>query len=138
MSTEPHTRSPGRIALALVLPLLAFACVWTPDRVDEKFKYSISETFQEPPGVVVDLVDSTVDALRLQITSRVLTSIDGRFEVRSAMGDDYRVVVEGLRTDRTRVAVDMTSRRNEARAQLILTEISSRIRMLRNEDDEEG
>ena len=66
--------------------------------------------------------------------SRVLTSIDGRFEVRSAMGDDYRVVVEGLKTNRCRVAIDMASRRNSDQAKLILTEISSRVRSLRGPD----
>jgi hypothetical protein len=137
--TTPHPVRASLPLLALALAFLAVACVMEkPVRLDEKFRYTISETFQEPPGVVVDLVDSTVDALRLQIMSRVLTSIDGRFEVRSAMGDDYRVVVEGLRTDRTRVAIDMTSQRHEARAQLILTEISSRVRLLRRDVISEG
>lgn len=102
-----------------------------PSIKDEKFAHAISETFEENPGLVVDLVDETVEALQLQIRSRVLTSIDGRFEVRSAMGDDYRVVVEGLLTSRTRVEIDMATERNLAQAQLIMTEIRSRILSLR-------
>lgn len=130
-TTLPRRRAAALVALLAALVLSAPACSAPPSRLDEKFRHSISETFEEPPSVVVDLVDTTVEALRLRIMSRALTSIDGRFEVRSAMGDEYRVVVEGLRTDRTRVAIDMTNRRLEEQAQLILTEISSRIRSLR-------
>ncbi len=130
----PARRWPRALTALLLLTVVVLpqACVGPSDRLDEKFRHTISETFDEPPGVVVDLVDSTLETLRLRIMSQMITSVDGRFEVRTAMGDDYRVVVEGLRTDLTRVAVDMTSVRHTERARLILTEISSRIRSLRS------
>ena len=133
-SMSRHTLRPVSLCLCLALcvGLVATGCHTPPDRLDEKFRHTVSETFEEPAGVVVDLVDSTVETLRLQIMSRALTSIDGRIEVRSAMGDHYRVVVEGLKTNRCRVAIDMAHRRNEDQAKLILNEISSRIRSLRS------
>lgn len=139
MQTSTNRTAPARrwsraltALLLLTVAVLPQACVGRNARLDEKFRHTISETFDEPPGVVVDLVDSTLETLRLRIMSQMVTSVDGRFEVRTAMGDDYRVVVEGLRTDLTRVAVDMTSARHSERARLILTEISSRIRSLRS------
>jgi hypothetical protein len=123
---------------ALTLATLLPACATgTPSYPDEKFQHAISETFEESPGLVVDLVDETVDTLRLQIVQRVLTAIDGRFEVRTAMGEEYRVVVEGLKTNRTRIEIDMPSRRNLGQAQLIMTEIRSRIRGVMREKTEE-
>jgi len=123
-------RALGLGAGLVLLALLAACATGTPSYPDEKFQHAISETFDESPGLVVDLVDETVDTLRLDIVQRVLTAIDARFEVRTAMGEEYRVVVQGLKTRRTRIEIDMHSTKNLSQAQLIMTEISSRIRGL--------
>ncbi len=138
---ETETAHPlvPRACLGLALFALLGACtVGTPSYPDEKFQHAISETFDESPALVVDLVDETVDTLRLDIVQRVLTAIDARFEVRTAMGEEYRVVVHGLKTKRTRIEIDMHSKKNLSQAQLIMTEISSRIHGLRDDREKLG
>ena len=49
-------RAAALVALLAALVLWVPACSGPPSRLDEKFRHSISETFEEPPSVVVDLV----------------------------------------------------------------------------------
>ena len=94
---------------------------------DEKFRYSISHTIDQPPANVVMLVRETVRALKLAVVSSNTTNIDGQFWVRSAMGDEFKILVVGVRTDTTTIDIYMPSRKNLDQAKLILTEIRSRM-----------
>ena len=127
--TMMNRRWAGRI-----LPLLCVVsvlCSCQRYHTDEKFKHAISHTLEYPPGMVVSVVQETVGALKLRVLSKSTTNIDGRFEVRSAMGDEYRILVEGVRTDKTRIEIDMPTRHNADQAKLIMAEISSRVRYSR-------
>ncbi len=121
------------MGITVLLLAVAVSCSVSCQRFhkDEKFRHAIAQNFEYPPGRVVDVVEETIDALRLRVLSTTSTHIDGRYEVRSAIGDEYRILVEGLRTDRTRIEIDMPSRRNQDQARLIMTEISSRMRFSR-------
>ncbi len=123
---------PSLIAVSLILLSLSVAASCQSRlHTDEKFKHAISQNYEFAPGVVVNVVEETIAALKLRVLSKSSTHIDGRYEVRSAMGDEYRILVEGMRTDRTRIEIDMPSRRNTDQARLILAEISSRVRIAR-------
>ena len=133
--TTPRRPTPilGLAPLLLGLVLTLPAC--ETFHTDEKFRHAIGQNFDYPPGSVVGVVDETVDALRLRVLSRSTTNIDGRFEVRSAIGDEYRILVEGQRTNRTRIEIGMPSRKSTDQAMLIMAEIHSRLRYDRPRQD---
>lgn len=94
---------------------------------DEKFRYWLTYTAQRPPGLVVPLVHDTVKALKLTTVSVGTTNIDGHFWVKSALGDEFKIVVQGVRTDTTNIEIYMPDKRNLDQARLIMTEIRSRV-----------
>lgn len=93
----------------------------------DKFHHSISQEQKHPPATVIEVVNETIVALQLQVLTRSRTNIDARFLVKSALGVEYKVLVQGMRTDKTKVVIYMPSWRNADQARLIMTEIHSRL-----------
>ncbi len=118
-----------RLIQALLVGLVSVVVGCDSLNRDEKFRYSISHTVEQPPAIVVSLVRDTVRALRLAVVSSSTTNIDGQFWVKSALGDEFKILVIGVRTDTTTIDIYMPSRKNLDQAKLILTEIRSRLKL---------
>ena len=124
-SKSTRGKALGLVVLAAVVTWVTAGCESV--HLDEKFRYAIIQKENAAPAQVVAAVREALQALNLHDISQDTTNIDAVFEVRSALGYEYRIIVQGERTNRTHIELLMTSRSSRDQARLILTEIHARV-----------
>lgn len=96
-----------------------------------KYPYALKTVFRSPPAIVISQTDLVLANHRVfypdGMQSKRVTGVDGYFEFRTALGNDYRVKVQGLSHTETNFTIEYQRPLDKDIAEIIRSSVESKL-----------
>ena len=89
------------------------------------YRLAIDQTHSAFSEKVISATETAIKAMNLNVSQKKATNVDGWFLVSTALGNEFRIVVQATSHDRTRIRVYTGKKPNSQMARVIYENILS-------------